>query len=57
MENTLTPVLRRQKQVDLYIFKDSFIFKVSSRLVGATQKIPASWDRVGDKNEIQPFAY
>lgn len=43
----LIPVLRGQRQVDLYKFKASLVYRMSSRIVTVTQKNPVSKNRGG----------
>jgi hypothetical protein len=50
--NPLISALRRQRQADLYEFKVSLVYKVSSRTAKATQRNPVSnrqTDRQTDK--------
>jgi flagellar biosynthesis/type III secretory pathway protein FliH len=39
---TVTPALGRQRQVDLYEFEASLVYKVSSRTARVTQRNPVS---------------
>jgi hypothetical protein len=46
----LIPVLWRQRQSDLYEFKDSLIYKTSTRTAMATQRNPVSKEKKTNNN-------
>ena len=52
---TLIPALRRQRQTDVYKFKVSLVYRVSSRTIRAvTQRTPVSKNKTKQKTKNNP---
>jgi hypothetical protein len=50
----LIPALGRQRQVDLYEFEDSLVYRVSSRPARSTQRNPVSKKPKPTNQSIKP---